>query len=566
MNTAARNLAWADAFIAALAAAGLRHVVLAPGARSAPLALAALRRPELVCHVINDERAAGYFALGIGRADGQPAAVLCTSGTAAANLLPAVMEANLADVPLLVLTADRPPEALDWGANQTVDQARLYGAQVRACHALPVPTDEVAPGYLRALAARLLDECRAPLPGPVHANLPFREPLLPETIPAPPKLPPRIAVSAPAASAPADSDWLAERLTGRRGVIVCGEDAYPPRFAAALAALAAALDAPILAEPLANLRFGPHDRTRMLAHQARFLRGERAPPAPDWVLRFGRFPVARSVERWLARCTTSARFLVAAPGRWPDPLWASDALLHSDPLALVEALRPRVRPAARAGCVAWLQAEQAAAAEATALCATDPLFEGAVARALCAALPAGTRLFVGNSLAIRAVDAFSGTADNTLTLHGNRGASGIDGNLATAAGIAAATGQPLAVLLGDQAALHDGGSLALLAGRAAVVVVMDNGGGGIFDHLPFAGSVPAELFEHGWTAPPQADFAALAAAHGLRHATVATLAALRDALRTACASGDAWLLRVVIDRAASWAKFAASQPLPAHGA
>jgi len=193
VNGAALNLAWAEAFVAGLAAAGLRHLVLAPGARSAPLALAALRRPQLDCHVINDERAAGYFALGIGRALGAPAAVLVTSGTAAANLLPAVVEANLGGVPLLALTADRPPELTGWGANQTIDQAKLYGEQVRMFCALPPPDAGIDAGYLAAAAARLIESCRAPHPGPVHANLPFREPLLPAqsgAFGAPPPLPP----------------------------------------------------------------------------------------------------------------------------------------------------------------------------------------------------------------------------------------------------------------------------------------------------------------------------------------------------------------------------------------
>lgn len=556
MNGAALNLAWADAFVAALVAAGLRQFVLAPGARSAPLALAALRRPELDCHVINDERAAGYFALGLGKASGQPAAVLCTSGTAAANLLPAVMEANLACVPLLVLSADRPAEAHGWGANQTVDQLRLYGEQVRAFHAVPAPTGELPAHYLRALAARLIETCLAPVPGPVHANLPFREPLLPDALPAPPPLPEPVAPCAPAPApvAPAGIEALAAQLSGRPGVIVCGEARYPTGFAAAIARLAARLDAPILAEPLANLRCGPHDKTRILAHAARFLRHAQL-PAPDWVLRCGAFPVSRTVERWLAELAAARHILVAAPGRWPDPLWRSDTLLRGDPLATIAALAPHCRPASPDFCAQWRDAEEKAA-----VLADGPLFEGAVARLLLDALPAGAHCFVGNSLAIRAVDAFGGTRDQPLTLYGNRGASGIDGNIATAAGIHAASRAPTALLIGDQAALHDCGSLALLAGRGIVAVVLDNGGGGIFDQLPFARGVPADIFRRGWTAPPQADFAALAAAFGLRYAQADAAPALRQALREAFATGGGWLLRAAVDRAASLERFAAGKP------
>lgn len=558
MNTAELNLAWADAFVAGLAAAGLRHLVLAPGARSAPLALAALRRPELNCHVVNDERAAGFCALGIGRATGRPAAVLCTSGTAAANLLPAVMEASLAAVPLLALTADRPAEAHGWGANQTADQTKLYGDQVRAFHAVPTPTGAVSFAYLHALAARLIEACRSPLPGPVHANLPFREPLLPDDIPAPPALPEPIAMDAPPPAAPdaATLEMLAARLSGRPGVIVCGAAHYPAGFATAIAMLAERLAAPILAEPLANLRCGPHDKSRLLAYQARFLRTAGL-PSPAWVLRCGAFPVSRTLERWLAGLQDAHHVLVAPPGRWPDPLWRSDTVLRCDPLALVDALAPRVAAAPGEWCARWQHAEADAARQAGELCAASPLFEGGVVRELFAALPAGAHCFVGNSLAIRAVDAFAGTTDKPLFLHGNRGASGIDGNLATAAGIAAATLAPTALLLGDQAALHDCGSLALLAGRNAVAVVMDNGGGGIFDHLPFAHALPPEIFRRGWTAPPRADFGALAIAFGLGYAPASDAAALRAALDKAFAAGGPWLVRVAIDRAASRARFAA---------
>ncbi|MFA7269746.1 MAG: 2-succinyl-5-enolpyruvyl-6-hydroxy-3-cyclohexene-1-carboxylic-acid synthase [Sterolibacterium sp.] len=559
MNGGALNLAWADAFVAGLAAAGLRHVVLAPGARSAPLALAVLRRPEICAHVINDERAAGYFALGIGRATRRPAAVLCTSGTAAANLLPAAMEANLAGIPLLMLTADRPAEINGWGANQTVDQTKLFGDQVRAFHAVSVPADDISQGYLRALATRLLEECRLPVAGPVHANLPFREPLLPETIPAPPPPlgePIALAEAVPALPAADALDALAARLSTRPGVIVCGESDYPPAFAASLAALAEQLGAPVFAEPLSDLRCGPHDRSRILAQQARFLR-QADLPAPAWVLRFGAFPVSRALERWLSGLDKAHHVLVASPGKWPDPLWRSDTFLRGDALAVAEALRSRVAAAAPDWCAAWQRLEAAAEERATAFCTTSPLFEGSVIRELFAALPPDAHCFCGNSLVIRAMDAFSGTTAKRLHLHGNRGASGIDGNIATAAGIAAATAAPVGLLIGDQTALHDCGSLALLPGRDVVAVVVDNGGGGIFDQLQFAHVISPALFARGWTASPHVDFARLAAAFGLRYGLATDAATLRQMLDAAFASGGSWLLRVAVDRSVSREGFAA---------
>ncbi len=567
MSTGARNLAWADALIAALAASGLRHVVLSPGARSAPLAVACLRRPEIICHVINDERAAGFFAVGLGKASGQPALVLTTSGTAAANLLPAIVEANLSHTPLIAVTADRPPEMLGWGANQTIDQVKLFGDQVRAFHTLPPPDEAFPPRFLTTLAARLVETALFPHAGPVHLNVPFREPLLPEVLPAPPALPPALELHPQQPALPSDLDTVAARLQARPGVILCGEARYPAGFAAAVTRLAARLEAPIIAEALSNLRFGAHDKSRISADAARFLR-HTAPPAPAWVLRFGAFPVSRTLERWLADLAETEHLLVAPPGSWPDPLHHSDTLLRGDPLDIAAALAERCRPASAefserhggrrdivisAGAefrLAWQRAEAGVTA------AEDlPFFEGTVAHRLLAALPAGAHCFIGNSLAIRAVDAYSGKSDKPLTLYGNRGASGIDGNLATAAGIAAASGAPIALLVGDLSLLHDCASLALLRERNALIVVLDNGGGGIFDHLPFARMLPPALLERGFIAKPHADFAALARAFDLAYAEAADLQALDAVLAKALQHGGTWLLRVVIDRGASRAGF-----------
>lgn len=570
------NLAWADEFVAGLAAAGLKRAVLAPGARSSPLALAFLRRREIACEVVTDERVAGYFALGLARGAGEPAAVVVTSGTAAANLMPAVMEANLAGVPLLLLTADRPPEAHGWGANQTADQARLYGNHVRACHAVAVPDPAVPVAYLHALAARLLEECGGPLPGPVHANLPFREPLLPPTVAAVPPLPSfAVATPIPAMPATAEVEALAALVSGRPGVILCGEATYPAAFGPAVCCLAAHLGAPVLAEPLANLRF---TGLPVCAHQSAFLRqvapDRNARPRagaggwagivaqagglrPDWIMRFGAFPVSRTLESWLAACAGAEQILVAPPGRWPDPLWRGGRLLRAEPLALVEALLggAGLVPAPRQWLEAFEAAEVHAEAAAAVAKAAEPLFEGAVAGALLDSLPRGGRCFVGNSLAIRAVDSFGGVGSRGLVLHGNRGASGIDGNVATAAGIAAATGAPTGLLIGDQAALHDCGGFAALRGRDVVAVVMDNGGGGIFDHLPLAATVDGALFERAWVAPAGLDLAGLAAAHGLGHRRAATLAALRAVLAEAFRAGGPWLVEVPIDRRQSLEAF-----------
>lgn len=556
MNTDTLNLAWADALIAALTAAGLGHIVIAPGARSAPLALAALRRPELTCHVINDERAAGYFALGLARVMRTPAVVICTSGTATANLLPAVMEADLAAVPLLILSADRPPEAHGWGANQTTDQLKLYGDHVRRFVALPVPyvhTMEacVDNHYLRALATQLIESCLTPVPGPVHANQPFREPLLPSdagVIPPAPVLPLSPAIYCATPQAASGIKAVATQISGQPGVIVCGEGDYPDTFAASLSALALRLGVPILAEPLSNLRFGPHDLSHVLARQSRFLRNNDL-PQPKWVLRIGAFPVSRTLERWLLGCDHALHILIAPPGRWPDPIRRSDIVLRGDALATITALQATPLANASADWLAAWQAQETTAAQLTDLCGNGLIF-AQVVNALMATLPENARLFVGNSLSIRAVDSFSGTTAKPILLHGNRGASGIDGNLATAAGIAAASGDPLAILIGDQTALHDCGSLALLAGKSAVVIVVDNGGGGIFDQLAFSAAIPHDILTRGFIAPPKADFSALVTAFGLSYAETDDAGALAPFLTQAFASHQPWAIRFKLKKPA----------------
>ena len=267
-DAGAANLRWAMALVDGLTAAGVRHAVISPGSRSTPLALACLRHPRLRTWIQVDERSSGFFALGLSKADRRPVMIICTSGSAPANWFPAVIEANHGLIPLILLTADRPPELRDCGANQAIDQVKLFGGQVRASHELPLAEATAeALQNLSWLAARAVDQSRWPLPGPVHINVPLREPLVPSGIlpeydvaafPA--------TVSYPAMLPPADEivRWATE-LSGRRGLIVCGEGEYSDGFPAALAQLAEQLACPVLADPLSNLRFGEHDRSRFFS-------------------------------------------------------------------------------------------------------------------------------------------------------------------------------------------------------------------------------------------------------------------------------------------------------------
>jgi 2-succinyl-5-enolpyruvyl-6-hydroxy-3-cyclohexene-1-carboxylate synthase len=532
IDTGTLNFQWSQAMIAGFSAAGATHAVISPGSRSTPLTLAMLRQPGLECQVAVDERSAAFFALGIAKATRCPVLLLATSGTAPANWLPAVIEASQSGIPLILISADRPPELQACGANQTIDQIGLFGAHVRASHNPGTPVEGFDPAYLNSLAARICEQASWPHPGPVHVNQPFREPLLPASATTPETATKKIFVSVPLAlPAPADVKALANAIGGRRGIIVCGEVAAESGFAEALTALAARLDCPILAEPLSNLRFGPHDRSHLCVRYNTWLRDAQVRDAvkPDWLLRFGSFPVTRQLQTLLDGATPLHALVELRP-RWTDPQHRLTHVVRADPLAFCQALLDAAPPPAPAGWHAgFATLEAKAGLEAS----------GHVA-VLIDELPPGTPIFVGNSLAIRQMDSHSGSSDKLLFFFGNRGASGIDGNISTSLGIAAVHGRVVAVI-GDLTSQHDLGGLALAQGRDAVIVAVNNGGGGIFDHLPQA-ALPE--FEQGWRTPQQFSFEHAALSFGLGYALAADDMSFRNALRHALDAGGPRLIEL----------------------
>ena len=557
-DTGLLNLRWAQALADGFAAAGLRHLVLSPGSRSTPLALAFLRHPTLRCHVILDERSAAFFALGLAKASrgNLHVALLCTSGSAPANWFPAVIEADQGATPLILLSADRPPEQIGWGANQTIDQHQLFGKHVRAFHAPGTPTENFSAQWLLHLAARAISDSTWPLAGPVHLNLPFREPLLPAAPPS--EWPTSIATAlkpinmAPPKHIP-DADLIAATaaaMNGRPGVIVCGGGDYADGFAGAISALAKKLACPIFAEPLSNLRFGAHDRSHLCVRHESFLRVPALVTTNDvqWIMRFGDFPVTRSVQEWLAGSTQAHHVVVTANSRWPDPQYRADTLVQADPLAVCQALLAATSiPAPASWLRTFMKAESAVQRVADSYAKLEN-FEGALISTLLAQLPDGHRLFCGNSMAIRELDTFSGSGNKALRVFGNRGASGIDGNLSTAIGIATAAGATVA-LVGDLTAQHDLTALAATKGVDIIIIVMNNGGGGLFDYLPQA-ALPE--FERAWLTPQTIDFSAAARAFSVAYTQAPTLAAFACALESALARGGPTLIEAVIDRQESF--------------
>jgi 2-succinyl-5-enolpyruvyl-6-hydroxy-3-cyclohexene-1-carboxylate synthase len=513
---------------------GVAHAVVCPGSRSTPLVVALAAQGRLAVHVRLDERSAGFTALGIGRSSGRPALVVTTSGTAAAELHAAVVEADLSGVPLIACTADRPPELRGVGAPQTIDQDHLFGPAPRWYFDPGVP-DVATRSVWRSLAARSVAEATTGPrgPGPVHLNLPFREPLLGD----------QEAVGGVAPGRPGREPWhtrptpdlhlgagpLAALVDGvldpaNRGVITAGAGCGEPE---AVLALAAALGWPVLAEPRSGLRIpagGVIATADALLRSEGFSAGHR----PDVVLRLGERWVSSVVGRFLAAAAGDGApsIVVGAGAGWDDPEREATAVVRCDPtLFCREAVRylgeasDRGPDAGEAGSwlASWSAAEEGARRViTTALGGEGPLSEPSLAHRLFARVPGGATVVVSSSMPVRDLEAFGLPRSDPPRVVANRGANGIDGVVSTAWGVALASGGPTVALVGDLAFLHDVSAL-VRTGDPDVpltVVVADNGGGGIFSFLPPAAALDPPLFERLFATPPSCDVAAVAAGFG----------------------------------------------------
>lgn len=542
-----------------LVRAGVTDAVVAPGSRSTALAMALHADDRMRLHVQIDERSAGFLAVGLARATGDPAVVVTTSGGATVNLHPAVVEADTAGVPLLLVTADRPPELRDTGANQTIDQLKLYGDAVRWFCELGVPED--VPGIVatwRSTACRAVAEARglAGPAGPVHCNVAFREPTVPATddgraaAPRPfdqpldgrPDGAPWTRV-APAPRVPDEVEVtaMADRLsTVERGLLVVG---HPAVDGAAVDRLATTLGWPIVAEPGSGARHGPH----VVAHAGPLLGapGFAGAHAPDLVLRLGRPTVSRAV---LSALDAPEHVAVVADGRWHDPTRSTTRLLVAEPSTLCDQLVDRCPPRhPGAWWAAWREADAAAEEAVVAVLADETGHtEPGIARDTLAAVPSGGTLCVASSMPVRDLDAWA-PARGDVRVVANRGASGIDGFVSTSLGIALGHPGPTVALAGDLSFLHDiNGLLARPDGAAdLVLVVVDNDGGGIFHFLPQAGFPDA--FERVFGTPHGTDLPGLARAHGLAVATPDP-GALAAEVTERAAAGGRHLVHVRTDR------------------
>jgi 2-succinyl-5-enolpyruvyl-6-hydroxy-3-cyclohexene-1-carboxylate synthase len=553
---------YVGAFVDELARAGVRHVCFAPGSRSTPLAVMLAQHPDITLWTHLDERSASFFALGMAKASREPVGILCSSGTAAANFYPAVIEARYSRVPLLVMTADRPPELQDVGAPQTIDQNRIYGEHAKWFANVALP--DASPGmlrYVRTVAGRAVATARAEPRGPVHLNFPFREPLMP--------LPPlngelldEIDAGRPFGAPYVDSrqgprsldrstlDALASEIgSRRRGIIVCGPQ-DDPALGPAVTRLARRLGFPVLADPLSLVRCGPHHADPIVGSYDAFLRNPTMIEAlqPELVIRFGAMPTSKPYLLYSQRHAGAYQILVDGDG-WNDPALLSARVLHVDPVAFCDGLDDWFAGSdyiADPDWVAdWIGVDRATrAALAEGLAAMDELFEGRVFSELARLLPAGGALFAGNSMPVRDLDTFYPGGPESARFLSNRGANGIDGVVSSALGASVVLDGPLVLVIGDLSFYHDMNGLlaAKLHDLNATIVLVNNDGGGIFSFLPQAAH--PEHFEALFGTPHGLDFRPVSDLYGLGYERVEHWDGFRSAVSESLASSGVQVIEV----------------------
>ena len=584
MSDPAVTTAWARAFMDELARMGLEHVCVAPGSRSTPLVMACARDGRFTTWVHLDERSAGFFALGLGKATGRPAAVITTSGTATANLFPAVIEASQGDVPLLVLTADRPRRLRGSDANQTIDQEGMYGSFPRDSFDAGDPASERF-REVRVLACRAVARTLSPDAGPVHVNLPFDKPLDPAEMDAdraasigtadsdgldgradgsPMESPSRAEARVGAGDVPGLVDFV---RGGERGLIVAGPVADSGAVGPELHRLCAATGFALLADPLSGARFGPCDGPPRLAAADLFLRDPaiRDRLRPDRVLRVGGLPASAGILTFLEECGDLPQVVIGAGRSRRNSLSAGSRYVQGDVAWLLAQITAGVSETLSPASwgEAWERFDRTAR-EAVQACPGDRS-EGDVLSALVDALPENTTLFVSNSMPVRDLDAYGGAGPKSILVLGNRGASGIDGIVSTVAGVTAGTAPrsvgatgpagpttptapPVVAVLGDLAFYHDmNGLLAVAQNRLNVLfVVINNDGGGIFHMLPIREHEPE--FTRYFATPHGLDFGGAAELYGIPYSRLEAATARASALGQILLERGPRILEIRTDR------------------
>jgi 2-succinyl-5-enolpyruvyl-6-hydroxy-3-cyclohexene-1-carboxylate synthase len=591
MTSATDTYKLLSAFVDELARCGMRDACTSPGSRSTPLVLTLAREERLRCHSHIDERCSGFFALGLAKASGLPVAITCTSGTAVAELLPAVVEAHEARVPLIVLSADRPPELREVGAGQTIDQLEIFGSFAKWFFEVGThEADSERVRWIRALACRAFWTATEGRPGVVHLNFPLREPLVCEEAPplageGRPDGHPFVSRPAQASDPSAAATTLIELIgSSRRGVLVAGRHERATSLGQSAARFCERAGWPLLADPMSGARCG----NAAIAHYDALLResGFSREHAPEVILRVGDLPVSKPLRTWLASLTDAPQIALDPEGAWQDPASALSHSLSTEPAATLDALAQMWHDQAPAGddpggarqemdsedwLTDWRSADERAAEAILATLAEGGLSEPTVAAELGVLLPEEATLFVASSMPVRDIETFWPVRADPPRVLCNRGANGIDGTVSSAFGAAAgsrAGGNPVILLIGDVALAYD--ISALLASRRLdlklTIVLLNNDGGGIFDFLPVAGTGMArdaipdavdssgatpDIYTHHIATPTGLDFAKAAALYELSHEVVTDVSGLRAALERSLATRGSSILEVRTERGAN---------------
>lgn len=544
---------WGNIIVEELVASGIRTICVSPGSRSTPLVVAAASHPELTVYSILDERAAAFFAVGMGKGTGRPTAIVSTSGTATANYHPAVLEADQSQTPLLVCTADRPTERHDIGANQTVRQDDLYGDAIRWAPKIPIAdAGAYTEKSLRSKVDLAVAKTIEPIPGPVHLNLPFRKPLAPDpshssssTDTDDPEPTVSIETSSTTVS-PSTIDMLVDRLQEAERPLLVSGPLDPRSSPEPIGALSTTFDLPVLADPLSSLR--QQETERCLGGSDAILEPllDHGWDPPDVVLRFGARPTSKAIQSLLAE-TTESHIAVNPIGDLNDPSLSTSRLVpasvDSVSTELCEELEPLTIDTAWQDTL--MSAEEAYWSLVTDHRSMLPA-EGRIATELIEAAPAGSTVFVSNSMPVRDLDRFGQPRTADLKILGNRGVSGIDGIVSTALGTGAATDGELILFTGDLALYHDMNGL-LSIERCDVevtIVAINNDGGGIFQKLPIAEHDPP--FTEHFRTPHGIEFEAVADLYDLGYHAV-SVDAFADRYRSVIREDGSHLIEIEVD-------------------
>ena len=544
--------------VEAALANGVEHAVLSPGARNTPLVLALHDMCEagrkLTLHSVIDERAAGFYALGLAQRSNSPVLLSCTSGSAGAHYLPAVVEASAGQVPLVVVTADRPEELQSRGAPQTMPQGELFRPHARFVFDFGTPSSDQPAHWAAGIMAQALAAATGHHPGPVHLNTPFRKPLwAPGSAIAdidPPILHKvHVGVVHPTAR---DIDCLIEDAVGKRGVVVCGPDASGRISPHDVNSIAKFFGWPILADPVSQSRFGANQH--VVQHQDVLLRSPKflEQMQPEMVILLGGTPSSGPLQTLLKN--TPQMVAIDVSGMWRDPWHSLEWTIASDIHATAKTLTERPAISAPKGWTSeWMRLNQVAAS-AIQGCCSDHIWEGSIAHHLAASLPDGALLRMASSMPIRDIDGFATDGGQTICVSSNRGVNGIDGFISTTLGEAKVHSGPVAALSGDLSFLHDIGSLATVPRphQPVVITVVDNQGGGIFGFLPMAEHNTG--FEPWFVTPHKHDIPKMCAGHGVSCHTPTSLDEYKSVLTSSLQEPGLTIVHVQIDRESSTAQ------------